>query len=193
LAKVSSGAEKNALLGTAAVAAVQASNIGGLIITSAPNIDIDGLGSGDPAKYAEVVEDIANKAKANGAGGIAAELAGLPWEYAGNELSPTTVASMGATPAEQDSTLGLLALALVTGQMKSGVDLGQYIEEGSASGKDVLGDIFGISVPATGDVDAMIAANPSLKLLDAVVNSIGVDPKDPIAKGLKDMWSNIRG
>jgi hypothetical protein len=210
-----SGTEQQGLLGAAAVAAVQASDIGGLVLGAVADVDIEGLsnGEGSTDEYVNLVTNLVDSAA--GLGDIADDLASAfaaadAYTDTGSdaELSYDTLAAMGAPGAEQDTALGLLALTLITGLVQPGVDsdtLTQYAGDDASFQDDpsvAMEAIFGdnITIPTTGTgedeavtVDDIIDANPSLKLLNAAVNSISEEPDDPIAKMLKDLWKSMKG
>jgi hypothetical protein len=199
-----SDAEKQELLGAAAAAAVQASDIGGLILGAASSLDVQSLGSGsgEPEDYAKLIQDLLDAAESRDVAGISDEMAGA---FAGSydpdgTLSDEVLAGMGKTPQEQDTNLGLLALSLLLGQLEPDADITKYAGDDNSFAEDpagAMGEIFrGLETDGADSVSDIIEINPSLKLLDATIGSIGKDGHevtDPIAKQLGAFWNSLKG
>ena len=215
--------EKNKLLGTAAAAAIQAGNITGLIAGNVDQLDPSKISGGNIEAVLPVISGVINKALDNyHVDGVAAQITDLYLPEI--DHFEDIVATMGETAEERDAVLGQLALTLMVGQVNPETG-GDALSEWAAGDKDFesfentedakteLRAIFGASFIMPQDdaleaaiggeasmFDTVLAVNPSLQVLDAVIGAISIDTEDsaaveknPLAGALAGMWKTMKG
>jgi hypothetical protein len=199
------------LLGQALVAGLQASDVTGLLLGSLGDA-LDLLnGEGDDEGYIDLLVDLAKKGEANHLTEIADELGALfDGEYdetttpGVTKLPEEALEALGETDAEKDTNLGLLALALIAGEIDPDSPYLTGFKDPKFDTVDDVDkffssvfpgleyDLTGITDP-TDAVEAILNQNPSLKLLDAVVNSISSEEAGGVAGALKSLWKALKG
>jgi hypothetical protein len=223
LAGSAGGDEKNKLLGTAAAAAIQAGNMTGLIAGNVDQLNPSSISGGDIKDVIPVISDVVGKALENyHVDEVAARITDLYLPEI--DHFEDIAAAMGDTAEERDAVLGQLALTLIAGQINPDTG-GDALSEWAGSEKDFesfenaedakteLRAIFGESLIMPGDealeaaiggdaslFDTVLAVNPSLQVLDAVIGAISIDTEDsaaveknPLAGSLAGMWKAMKG